>query len=270
MDRIRRSFLSSRRLSEHISFLVERGAMAVQRDGHLIFHGCVPVDERGEFLSFPVDGVERKGRALFEALDQVVFRAFERRGESDLDVVWYLWGGALSPLFGKDRIAALEADLVADPEARVEQKNPYFRLLHEREFCEKILAEFGADPERGMIVNGHVPVKVEEGESPVKRSGRAVTIDGAFSEAYGDHGFTLVLESGSTYLAKHHHFESLEAAVERGVDIIPTVTPIREHRPLRRVADTERGESIRREIHLLEDLARAYRELRIRPPDAAR
>src|SRR4030095_11569912 len=107
-----------------------------------------------------------------------------------------------------------------------ETKNPYFALIHEKDFCEKVLVEFGVDPERGLIVNGHVPVKIEKGESPLKRSGKAITIDGAFSEAYGDRGYTLVLEAGRTALAQHHHFESVEGAVEQGADIVPTVTDI--------------------------------------------
>jgi fructose-1,6-bisphosphatase III len=108
-------------------------------------------------------------------------------------------------------------------------------------------------------VNGHVPVKIEKGESPMKKSGKAITIDGAFSEAYGDHGYTLVLDADRTFLAMHHHFESVEAAVRDGVDIIPTTTPVREWAKPRRVADTERGGAIRAEIQLLERLVQAYR-----------
>ena len=98
----------------------------------------------------------------------------------------------------------------------------------------KILAEFGVDRE-GMIVNGHVPVKVEKGESPLKKSGKAVTIDGAFSQAYGDHGFTLVLEPRHTFIATHHKFESVQAAIEQGADIVPSRTVVREWEQPRRV-----------------------------------
>ena len=131
-------------------------------------------------------------------------------------------------------------------------------------FCDRILKEFGVDPARGLIVNGHVPVKIEKGESPLKRSGKAITIDGAFSEAYGDHGYTLVLEPERTLLAKHHHFESVEAAVRDGVDIIPAVTELRREEQPRRVGDTERGEEIRRMVGWLERLAEAYRSNQLR------
>jgi fructose-1,6-bisphosphatase-3 len=178
--------------------------------------------------------------------------------------MWYLWCGPRSPLFGKDRITTLENDLIEADETHVETKNPYFTLIHEVPFCDRILREFGVDPARGLIVNGHVPVKIEKGESPMKRSGKAITIDGAFSQAYGDHGYTLVLEPERTLLAKHHHFASVEAAVRDGVDIIPAVEVVRQWDRVRTVADTERGDEIRRGIAWLEKLARAYRGNQLR------
>jgi fructose-1,6-bisphosphatase-3 len=264
LDRIRQSFLGSEQLWRHVRFLVDRGSMSLTRDDHLIFHGCVPVDDAGEPLAYPIDGVPRRGRALFEALDRVVLRAVEHRAEKDLDLLWYLWSGPVSPLFGKDRITTLERDLVADKTVHAETKNPYFRLIHEAAFCERLLGEFGVDPERGLIVNGHVPVKIDKGELPLKRSGKAITIDGAFSEAYGDHGYTLVIGPERTTLAMHHHFESVEAAVRDGVDIIPTVTVIREHQPPRRIADAEHGTALNAERALLERLVEAYRSNTLR------
>ena len=264
MDRLRQSFLSSRKLWDHSCFLVRHGTMYLHRDDHLIFHGCVPVDEKGEFLPFEIDGQERRGRALFEAIETLIARVPSQPGQRDLDLLWYLWCGPCSPLFGKDRITTLENDLVEEHATHVEIKNPYFHLIHEAPFCERVLREFGVDPERGLIVNGHVPVKVEKGESPLKRSGKAITIDGAFSQAYGDHGYTLVLEPDRTVLAQHHHFESVEAAVREGVDIIPEVREIRRWERPRQVVDTEQGEELRREIALLEQLCLAYRENRIK------
>ena len=142
-----------------------------------------------------------------------------------------------------------------------------FALIHEPWFCKKVFAEFGVDPARGLIVNGHVPVKIEAGESPIKRSGKAITIDGAFSEAYGDHGFTLVLEAVRTVLAKHHHFESIDAAVRDGVDIVPSITAVREWDRPRRMADTERGDQFRCDITMLERLIELYRNNDLRQDD---
>jgi fructose-1,6-bisphosphatase-3 len=267
MDRLRHSFVNSQKLFEHMEYIVRIGAMYLRRDDHLIFHGCVPCDDQGEFLPMPVDGRMLSGKAMFDAIETSVSRALEQRQESQLDLLWYLWSGPRSPLFGKDRIATLERDFIADKKPHHETKDAYFSLIHEVWFCDKVLKEFGVDTERGLIVNGHVPVKIEDGESPLKRSGKAITIDGAFSEAYGDHGYTLVLEASRTILAKHHHFESVEAALRDGVDIVPSVAVVRESDQPRRMAETERGEQLRCEIEMLESLIEHYRDNDLRQND---
>jgi fructose-1,6-bisphosphatase-3 len=233
--------------------------MYLRRNEHLVFHGCVPCDPHGDFLPMPVLGRMHRGRPLYDEIQRVVFRAIEERRPEQLDLLWYLWSGPRSPLFGKDRITTFERCFVADEHTHRETKNPYFSLIHEPWFCERVLAEFGVDPAEGLIVNGHVPVQVEAGEPPLKRSGKAITIDGAFSEAYGDHGYTLVQGADRTLLALHHHFDSIEAAVRDGVDIIPTVTEVRRRDRPRTVADTEAGEQCRCEIELLERLVELYR-----------
>lgn len=264
VDRTRQSFLGSTKLWEHMRYLVGRGSMVLVRDDHLIFHACVPVNAEGEYLPLIIEGTPYAGRALFEAIDRAVVRVMDQPTTSGLDLLWYLWCGPRSPLFGKDKIATLEIDLVADKATHNETKNPYFQLIHDVDFCDKILREFGVDPARGLIVNGHVPVKIEAGEDPIKRSGKAITIDGAFSEAYGDHGYTLVLEPDRTFLAEHHHFESVEAAVRDGVDIVPRVRTVREWDPPHRVADTEQGREIATRIDQLERLVALYRDNKIR------
>ena len=105
-----------------------------------------------------------------------------------------------------------------------------------------------------------MPVKVEKGEAPVKRGGNAVTIDGAFSEAYGDRGYTLLLESERVTIAEHHHFDSVEEAIRSGADVVPKVTTVVAYDLPRTVADTEQGEEIRERVALLERLVEAYRE----------
>jgi fructose-1,6-bisphosphatase-3 len=247
--------------------MVAQGYMYLRREEHLIFHGCIAVDEQGDFLPMTIDGQPYTGRELFKAIEQVVYRVPETRNRNDLDLLWYLWSGPRSPLFGKDRIATLERDLIADKRPHLETKNPYFRLIHETWFCEKILAEFGVETDQGLVVNGHVPVELEKGESPIKRSGKAITIDGAFSESLGDHGFTLVMEPHRTFLALHYHFESVEAAILRGADIIPSITVVREWDYPKTVADSQRGRRLRADIEQLERLIVAYRnhELRQRP-----
>jgi fructose-1,6-bisphosphatase-3 len=260
MDRLAASFFDSSALWSQMRWVERHGTMSLGRDRALIFHGCVPVDEAGEPAALTVDGELRRGRALFEALGRKVHRAFRERQADDVDMLWYLWTGPLSPLFGKDRMATFETYFVADEATHKETKNPYFALLHDAAFCARICAELGGDPEHGLIVNGHVPVKIEKGESPVKRSRRAVTIDGAFSEAYGDKGYTLLLEAGRTALAQHHHFASVDEAVASGADIIPKVEDIEVFERPRTVADTEKGEALRREIEVLRELLRAYEQ----------
>ena len=260
MARLKASFMASPTLWRQMRFVAERGTMWLRRDRALIFHGCVPVDDAGEMLLLEVDGEPRTGRAMFEALERVVHRAIRAREPRDLDMLWYLWTGPLSPAFGKDRMATFETYLVADKATHHETKNPYFKLIHDRAFCMRMLREFGIDDAQGLIVNGHVPVKLEAGESPLKKSGAAVTIDGAFSEAYGDKGYTLILDATHTALALHHHFESVDEAVRTGSDIIPSVTELASSEVPRMVADTEKGDELRREIQALEELIRAYED----------
>lgn len=260
---LKHSFLSSQKLQEQIRFMVGHGSMYLRRDECLIFHGCVPVDASGNFLPLSVDGQLRSGRKLFESIETVVRRAVVNGAEPDLDFLWYLWSGPRSPLFGKDRIATFERDFIQDKNSHRETKDPYFALIHEVDFCDKVLAEFGMATEGGLIVNGHVPVKVEKGESPLKRSGKAITIDGAFSEAYGDYGYTLVLEPNRIVLAEHHHFESVDAAVRDGIDIVPNVQEIRRFNQPRRFRDTERGQRIRYRLEMLERLIDAYQTNRL-------
>lgn len=260
LSALREAFLHSPVLWRQMSWVERRGSMWTRRDLALIFHACVPVSESGDFLAFPVGGQELRGKALLDALAVRVHRAFRSGSREDLDLFYYLWSGPLSPLFGKDKTATFETYFVADPKTHVETKNPYFHLIHDAGFCRKVLEELGMDGARGLIVNGHVPVRPEKGESPLKRSGRAVTIDGAFSEVYGDRGYTLVLDAARTVLAEHHHFASVEDAVLRGADIVPVVSDIEVYEPPRTVGDTEKGEEIRRELEVLEELLVAYDE----------
>jgi len=265
MARLRESFLASTRLWEHMKFLVRRGAMWLVRDEVLIFHGCVPVEADGSQQALEISGNEVRGRAMFEAFDALVRRCF-RRGAFDsgdeIDWFWYLWCGPRSPLFGKDKVATFENYFVDDIEIQHETKNAYFNKIHDAAFCDTLAKEFGVQG-NGLIVNGHVPVKVEGGEDPVKRGGNAVTIDGAFSEAYGDHGYSLLLTPDRIDLAKHHHFEGVGEAVLLGADIVPEVRTIRHYAEPRRVGDGEEGTALRSRAGALEALIHAYQSGRI-------
>ncbi len=258
VERLRRSFIESASLWRHMKYVREHGHMYLVRDSNLIFHACVPARTDGNFVSFPIDGVQYSGKALFDAFSRVVLRAYREMRQKDLDLLWYLWGGPLSPWFGKDKMATFETYFIADKAVHKETKDPYFSLIHEVDFCNRALIEFGVDAELGLIVNGHVPVKIEEGEDPVKRSGKAVTIDGAFSEAYGDKGYTLILDARGTYLAQHHHFESVSDAITQHKDMVPSIRVLREFKAPRLVGDTEEGAEMRDEMVLLLELLTCY------------
>jgi fructose-1,6-bisphosphatase III len=269
LGRLRESFITSPRLWEHMHWVTDRGHMWLRRDSALIFHGCVAVDSSGKPLKLNVDGKERSGRELMDALDGVVRRAFRagaRDVGQDADWFWYLWSGPRSPLFGKDKLAAFEGYFIADAAAKRETKNPYFQLINDAKFCVRIGKEFGM-PDDVLIVNGHMPVKIEAGENPLKKGGNAVTIDGAFSESYGDRGFTLILDAAGITLAEHAHFQSVQQMIEKGTDMVPKLTAIRNYDPPRTCATTDRGNSLRGSIAALERLIAAYRNGQISEAD---
>ncbi|MCW5765476.1 MAG: fructose-bisphosphatase class III [Phycisphaeraceae bacterium] len=262
LDLIADSFRRSQKLRDHMRWLVRRGHMWTRRDDVLVFHACVPVDDAGTPLPLNVDGAEHSGRSLMDALASVVRRAFRKgpfRADEDADWLWYLWGGPRSPLFGKDRLATFETHFIEDKATHKEKKNPYFELMHDEAFIRRIGALFGCGDDV-LIVNGHVPVKVEKGERPVKRGGNAVTIDGAFSEAYGDRGYTLVLKPDRVDLAEHAPFPGVERVIASGADIVPTIQTIKIYPRPRRVRDVEEGRRVQRMIDTLESLAAAYQE----------
>jgi fructose-1,6-bisphosphatase-3 len=170
LDRLRQSFVSSQKLREHVDWMVRRGAVWARRDDVLLFHACVPVDAEGTPRTLRVDGRDVAGREMMDALNTVVRRAHRKRWfglDADADWLWYLWAGPLSPLFGKDKMATFESYFIADKATHKERKDPYFDLMHDAAFIQKIGAMFGCGPDV-MVVNGHVPVKIEKGEQPLK------------------------------------------------------------------------------------------------------
>jgi fructose-1,6-bisphosphatase-3 len=269
LDRLRESFVRSQRLREHMDWLVRRGGMWARRDDVLLFHACVPVDDAGRPCSLRVDGRDVSGRELMDALNTVVRRAHRKRWfglDEDADWLWYLWAGPLSPLFGKDKMATFETYFIADKATHKEHKNPYFELMHDAGFIRAIGRLFGCGDDV-MVVNGHVPVKVEKGEHPLKKGGNAVTIDGAFSEAYGDRGYTLVIRPDRIDLAEHSRFTGIDAVIRSGDDIVPKILTIRSYDHPRTLGHTDEGHETRRAIDDLDALVRAYEEGLVRPQE---
>jgi len=260
IQRLEQSFTSSARLWEHMQWMADHGQMALVRDRAVIFHACLPVDEKGEYIPLAVDGQDQTGPEIFTAFTRVIKRAFrsgyESARETDKDWFYYLWAGPLSPLFGKNHMATFESYFIEEKSTHKEIAGPWFEWIQNASFCDQIARDMGV-AEGGLLVNGHVPVR--KGDSALKRGGNAVTIDGAFSEAYGDRGYTLILGPEGETLAEHHAFPDPETAVREGLDIIPNMTELRRYDLPRLVEDTERGREIDSIILMLQQLIDAYR-----------
>ncbi|MCR5654762.1 MAG: fructose-1,6-bisphosphatase [Lachnospiraceae bacterium] len=269
VDRLRHAFRHCDKLQKDVRFLYTKGSMYKVYNGNLLYHGCMPMDEEGNYLPFEIDGVSYKGKALFDILESLArkgyygeHRSAERKRAQDY--MWYIWAGPLSPVFGKDKMTTFERYFIDDKAAHHEEKNPYYRLYNEEETVNRILEEFGLDPEKGHIINGHVPVEQKKGESPIKGNGKLLVIDGGFSKAYqgktGIAGYTLVSNSHGMTLVSHEPFESAESAIKNESDIFSDTVMV-EQAPVRlRVADTDIGEELRESIRQLEMLLTAYRE----------
>lgn len=223
-----RSFAESERLQRHVQFLYAHGAFYKICNGNLLYHGAVPMTEDGAFAAIRFEGVARSGKQLFDYCDRRARQGYSAPPGSPArlagqDFLWYLWCGAKSPLFGRSAMTTFERLYIADPAAHVEVKDPYYQHIADPRMAERILREFGLEGEGCHIVNGHVPVRAIEGESPIKGGGRLIIIDGGFCRAYhqrtGIAGYTLVYNSRGLILRTHQPFESAEKAIHEDEDI---------------------------------------------------
>ena len=268
MERLQSAFLNCEKLQRHMKLLLNKGNLYKVYNGNLLYHGCVPLNEDGSFREVSVFGKPYKGKALYDALEVYVRKAYfaldpeeRRRGQ---DICWFIWTGPNSPLFGKDRMTTFERYFVEDKKTHVEKKNPYYRYLEDEQVMDQILAEFGLNGEESHIVNGHVPVHQQDGESPVKCGGKVLLIDGGFSKAYqkvtGIAGYTLIYNSYGLLLSSHEPFLSAEAAVQEENDIVSRRVAVRRTQRRRLVGDTDNGEALKERIRELRELLKAYRD----------
>ena len=267
MQRLEQAFTGCEKLQRHMRFFLDAGSLYKICNGNLLFHACVPLNADGSLMETEVFGETYKGRALYDVMERYVRAAFDdanpelaKRGR---DLLWYMWLGEGSPLFAKSKMATFELYLIAEKEARKEVKNSFYSYLDDERVMGGIFEDFGMDPETSRIVCGHVPVKVKDGEDPVKCGGRVLTIDGGFSKAYqpttGIAGYTLISNSYGFVLAAHEPLESMRAAVVNELDIHSSrkVVELVDKRTL--VADTDNGSVLKRQIADLEELLEAYR-----------
>ena len=268
MERLQIAFLKSEKLQKHVRFLFSKGGLYKIHNSNLLYHGCVPMDEKGNFKKVNVYGKNYQGRALYDILDNYARKGYyskdkmeKQRGQ---DILWYIWAGPNSPVFGKDKMATFERYFIKEKEPHKETKNDYYRLYDQEETLNKILKEFGLNEETSHIVNGHVPVEQKKGETPIKCGGKLLVIDGGFSKAYqgktGIAGYTLVANSHGMYLVAHNPFCSKEEAVLNETDIVSDFIKVETSTERLNVADTDIGEEIKESIRRLENLLQAYQD----------
>lgn len=268
VERLKNSFLHSEKLNAHVNFLYSKGHMYQNFNQNVLFHGCIPMLENGEFEQVEILGKKFKGKELMDHIENVAHKAFygDSKGinQEAIDYMWYFWCGPKSPLFGKDKAATFERYFLAEKELHKENKNPYYSKVDDEKICNKILENFGADIEEGHIINGHIPVKVKDGESPVRAKGKLIVIDGGFSKAYqpttGIAGYTLTYNSNGLVLAVNEPFESKQKAIEEGSDIKSEIILQENVKMRKRVKDTDIGTRLCKEIDELKMLLSAYRE----------
>ena len=268
MSRLELAFKGSEKLQRHMRFFLEAGSLYKISNGSLLFHACAPLNDDGTLKEVVVFGRKYKGKALYDVLESYVRAGFfdpdpavRKQGQ---DLMWWLWLGEGSPLFAKSKMATFELYLIADKAARKEVKNPFYTLLEDERVVNGIFEDFGMDPATSRIVCGHVPVKVKDGEDPVKCGGKVLCIDGGFSRAYqpttGIAGFTLISNSYGFILAAPEPLESAQAAVEGELDIHSSQRVVEKVSARTLVADTDTGAQLKEQIADLEKLLEAYRQ----------
>ncbi len=268
VDKLVASFTNSARLQTHVRFLFAKGSMYTVYNENLLFHGSIDIEADGTFTSVGALGSVHRGRELLDKFDEAARRGFFAADPEEklhgMDAMWYLWCGPASPLFGKDRMATYERYFISEEETHVEGKSAYFEYRDQEPMASAILAEFGLTSLRSHIINGHVPVKVVKGESPVKAGGKLIVIDGGLSRAYqkttGIAGYTLIYNSYGLLLASHKPFVSTQEAIESSVDIDSETTILEENLTRLSVKDSDEGKIIVEQMQELKKLLYAYRE----------
>lgn len=250
---LKQEFMQSKRLRDHINFLVRHGSMYLVYNNNLLMHGCVPCDKNGNFTEIEIDEQLYSGKALYDKCNEIVLSAYNNRDKRAIDFIWYLWCGKNSPLFGRDVMRTYET-YMSNKKVK-ENKNPYYDLVNNEEFCDKVLAEFKAVGPYSHIINGHMPVKVKDGESPISGNGKHIIIDGGLSKAYhnrtGIGGYTLMSNSHGLYLTTHEPFCKTKEAIRRKLDIKSQTSEVQRYKRRLKVKDTDNGKNLQDQIDVL-------------------
>ena len=278
MQKLHHSFRISEKLHKHIRTMLSHGCMYAIHNSNLLFHASIPLNDDGSLKEVEIyPGKKYAGKDLMHNIGMLIRAAFQTNSASGelaaapeeypreyaRDYFLYLWCGKDSPLFDKSKMATFERYFLKDEETYKEEKGNYFKLRLDEAVCDRILDAFEVKGENRHIINGHVPVHASKGENPIKAGGRLMVIDGGFSEAYhketGIAGYTLVYHSRGFQLVQHEPFTSARDAIVRETDIKSTIQIVEmsAHRML--VADTDKGEELREQVHDLKELLYAYR-----------
>ena len=262
------SFENSEKLQKHIRFLYSKGGLYKVCNGNLLFHGCIPMDDDGSLMTFTIGGKERSGKRFLDYAEKTARKAYyDKRGSEErqfgMDFLWWLWAGRNSPIFGRDRMTTFERRFIADESTWVEPKNAYYTYYQDPAVCDRLLKEFGLEGEHCHIINGHVPVKVRKGESPIKGGGKLIVIDGGFSRAYqstsGIAGYTLIYNSRHYRIVSHQPFTSKWNAVHKNDDIRNDSEIFEKMETRMRVSQTDEGAELQDRVDMLMMLLDAYR-----------
>lgn len=269
VEKLSSSFVNSERLNRHTRFLLSHGSLYLKFNSNVLYHGCIPLNDDGSFREVTIENKSYKGKDLLDKLDILVREGFFYKENSEekqygTDMMWYLWTGPFSPLFGKEKMTTFERYFIDDSETHYEKKDPYYEYRDSEEMCDKILIEFGLDPKESHIINGHVPVEKKNGESPVKANGKLIVIDGGFSKAYqsktGIAGYTLIYNSFGLQLVSHELFESTEKAINEETDILSSIVIFEKAVMRKRVGDTDIGFELKKQLYDLKLLLMAYKK----------
>lgn len=261
-----KSFLNSEALQRHIAVFINKGSMYKIENNNLMYHALVPLCSDGSLKKVDIGNVKLSGRRLFDYIDAMVRRLYyNKRNNSqyDLDLMWYLWCGADSPFFGKDKMTTLERVLIKDKTSHKEKRNYYYTYQENREVMENIMRNFGIeDVSNAHIINGHIPVEKINGESPLKADDAVIVIDGGFSKAYqkttGIAGYTLVSGSTGMRIIAHEPFSSLDMAIKNNEDIHSSIDIQKSISKRITIADVDKGKEIKQQINNLLLLIKAY------------
>ena len=267
MDKVKSSFVNSEKLQQHVRVLYHKGSMYTIFNSNLLFHGGIPMNADGTLKEVTFRGKKYIGMEYLDAVERTMREGYFNKAHTEakrecMDYIWYMWCGEDSPLFGKKKMTTFERYFIDDKTTHKEEKNPYYTLRNEESVCEHVLEAFGLDPKSSHIVNGHVPVKVVKGESPIKANGRLFVIDGGFSKAYqketGIAGYTLIYNSHGMVLVSHEPFVSTDRAIAEEKDILSSTVALQYTQDRIRVKDTDIGKKLQESIAELEKLLYAY------------